>query len=56
MRSLLPNYLGQRTQTGVVTAARMMVALIKDDIDGLFSAACLLKVPIETVHENLILV
>ncbi len=35
MRSLMPNYLGQRTLNGNTTAAKMGVALIKDDINGM---------------------
>ncbi len=37
MRSLLPNYLGQRTQMGNVVSVKMARALDKDDIDGMFT-------------------
>ncbi len=36
MRSLLPNYLGQRTQGGNTVSIKMGRALAKDDIGGLF--------------------
>ncbi len=36
MRSLMPNYLGQRTLNGNTTAAKMGVALIRGNINGMF--------------------
>ncbi len=37
MRSLMPNYLATRTLQGNTTAARMGVALIKDDLNQMFT-------------------
>ncbi len=35
MRSLMPNYLGAKKEKGNTTAAKMSVALMRDDIDGM---------------------
>ena len=47
MESLLPNYVERRTEAGNTTIAKMYLALLKDDLDEMFSLlqAYLLTVP-----------